>query len=98
MPNLRNGSKGGFEPVLTRLRVRQSTTELPRSTVSNLLKFVLFADDANTFCSSTSLHDLQDTINRELAKCGSRLIDDHYICGKQIACCSAVDRLIMSSH
>ena len=31
MPNLRNGSKGGFEPGLTRLRVRQSTTELPRS-------------------------------------------------------------------
>ena len=36
--------------------------------VSNLLKIVLFADDTNTFCSSTSLHDLQDTINRELAK------------------------------
>ena len=32
MPNLRNGSKGGFEPGLTRLRVRHSTTELPRST------------------------------------------------------------------
>ena len=31
MPNLRNGSKGGFEPGLTRLRVRHSTTELPRS-------------------------------------------------------------------
>ena len=25
MPNLRNGSKGGFEPGLTRLRVRHST-------------------------------------------------------------------------
>ena len=36
--------------------------------VSNLLKFVLFADDTNIFCSSTSLHNLQDTINRELAK------------------------------
>ena len=35
---------------------------------SNLLKFVLFADDTNIFCSSTSLHDLQDTINRELDK------------------------------
>ena len=34
--------------------------------VSNLLKFVLFADDTNIFCSSTSLHDLQYTINREL--------------------------------
>ena len=30
MPNLRNGSKGGFEPGLTRLQVRHSTTELPR--------------------------------------------------------------------
>ena len=30
MPNLRNGTKGGFEPGLTRLRVRHSTTELPR--------------------------------------------------------------------
>ena len=28
MPNLRNGSKGGFEPGLTRLRVRHSTAEL----------------------------------------------------------------------
>ncbi len=36
--------------------------------VSNLLTFVLFADDTNIFCSSTSLHDLQDTVNRELAK------------------------------
>ena len=31
MPNLRNGSKGGFEPRLTRLRVRHSTAELLRS-------------------------------------------------------------------
>ena len=34
MPNLRNGSKGGFEPGLTQLRVRNSTTELPRSTMA----------------------------------------------------------------
>ena len=33
MPNLRNGSKGGFEPGLTWLRVRHSTTELPRSII-----------------------------------------------------------------
>ena len=33
MPNLPNGTKGGFEPGLTRLRVRHSTTELPRSTM-----------------------------------------------------------------
>ena len=32
MPNLRNSSKGGFEPGLSRLRVRHSTTELTRST------------------------------------------------------------------
>ena len=36
--------------------------------VSNLLKFVLFADDTNIFCSSASLHYLQDTINIELDK------------------------------
>ena len=30
MPNLRNGSKGGFEAGLTRLFVRRSPTELPR--------------------------------------------------------------------
>ena len=28
MPNLPNGSKGGFEPGISRLRVRHSTTEL----------------------------------------------------------------------
>ena len=31
MPNFRNGNKEGFEPGLTWLRVRHSTTELPRS-------------------------------------------------------------------
>ena len=31
MPHLRNVSKGGFEPGLSRLRVWHSTTELPRS-------------------------------------------------------------------
>ena len=31
MPKLRNGSKVGFEPGFTRLRVRHSTAELPRS-------------------------------------------------------------------
>ena len=36
--------------------------------VSNLLTFVLFADETNIFCSNTSLYDLQDTINREQAK------------------------------
>ena len=36
--------------------------------VSNVLKFLLFADDTSIFCSSTSLHDLQDTTNIELDK------------------------------
>ena len=34
----------------------------------NQLKFVLFTDDTNISCSSISLPDLQDHINRELAK------------------------------
>ena len=33
MPKLRHGSKWGFEPGLSRLRVRHSTTELLRSTL-----------------------------------------------------------------
>ena len=37
MPNLRNGSKGGFEPGLSRLRVRHSTTELLRSTMNDVM-------------------------------------------------------------
>ena len=36
--------------------------------MSNLPKFVLFADDTNIFCSSASQHDLHYTINGELAK------------------------------
>ena len=36
MPNLKNGSKGGFEPGLTILRVRHSTAELPFSDKSNV--------------------------------------------------------------
>ena len=36
--------------------------------ISSLVKFVLFADDTNIFCSSNSLHDLQNLLNRELAK------------------------------
>ena len=31
MPNLRKGTKGGFEPGLSRLQVQHSTGELPRS-------------------------------------------------------------------
>ena len=36
--------------------------------VSNLVKFVLFADDTNIFCSNESVEMLQYTLNRELAK------------------------------
>ena len=36
--------------------------------VSNLLKFVLFADYTNMFCSNENVEVLQDTLNRELAK------------------------------
>ena len=36
--------------------------------VSNLLKFVLFADDPNIFCSNENVEMIQDTLNRELAK------------------------------
>ena len=36
--------------------------------MSNLLKFVLFADDTNTFCSNENVAVLQCTLNRELAK------------------------------
>ena len=36
--------------------------------VSNLLKFVLFADDTNIFCSNENVEVLHDTLNRELAE------------------------------
>ena len=36
--------------------------------MSNLLKFVLFADDTNILCSNENVAVLQDTLNRELAK------------------------------
>ena len=36
--------------------------------VSNLLKFVLFADDTHSFCSNKNVEVLQDTLNREHAQ------------------------------
>ena len=36
--------------------------------VSNLLTFVLFADETNIFCSNENVEVLQATLNRELAK------------------------------
>ena len=43
MHNLRNGSKGGFEPGLTRLQVRHSTTELPTSICTICTALQLYA-------------------------------------------------------
>ena len=43
MPNLRNGTKGGFEPGLSRLRVRHSTTELPHS-ISDKISWPIMAE------------------------------------------------------
>ena len=50
MHNLRNGTKGGFESWLTRLRVRHSTAELPRSTslIPLLLLFSLTPVDGHS--------------------------------------------------
>ena len=45
MPKLWNGSKGGFEPGLTWLRVRRSTAELLRSAIVTIL-----------FCNPTWKH------------------------------------------
>ena len=36
--------------------------------VSNLVKFILFDDDANIFCAGNNLLELRDMLNRELAK------------------------------
>ena len=60
MSNLRNGSKGGFEPGLTRLRVRHSTTELPRSTWNELVKTISDVIIVVPFTNTTSkrLHQL----------------------------------------
>ena len=36
--------------------------------ISKILNFYLFADDTNIYYESTSLHELERTINRELKK------------------------------
>ena len=38
--------------------------------VSNLVKFILFADDTNVFCAGDNQLGLECTLNRELAKLG----------------------------
>ena len=45
--------------------------------VSNLLKFVLFADDTNIFCSSYMTYNTLSTGSWLNFLCGSRLIDYH---------------------
>ena len=61
MPNLRNGSKVGFEPRLTWLRVRHSTTELLLSTLyKNYLLFFLQKQlrSSNT-CRLSPAHNIE---------------------------------------
>lgn len=36
--------------------------------VSTLVKYILFADDTNMFCTDNNLTELHDMLNRELAK------------------------------
>ena len=43
--------------------------------MSNELKFVLFADDTNMFCSNENVEVLKDTLNRELAKVLCMVLD-----------------------
>ena len=38
------------------------------SNVSSLLQYILFADDANIFCSNSNLESLVQTLNTELPK------------------------------
>ena len=67
IPNLRNGSKGGFEPGLTRLRVRHSTTELPRSTIllATIQHKVVVGTDVNQLWD-TFTDTLQESINNHI--------------------------------
>ena len=51
MLKLRNGSKGGFEPGLSRLRVRHSTNELPCS----IVHILAFSNKSGAIAKSKSL-------------------------------------------
>ena len=66
--------------------------------VSNLLKFVLFADDTNIFCSNENVAVLQDTLNRELAKLFVWFLINKFSLnlGKQIICCFEEDHQTLS--
>ena len=45
-------------------------THFGNCNVSNLVKFILFADDTNVFCAGDNQLELECTLNRELAKLG----------------------------
>ena len=64
-PNLRNGSKGGFEPGLSQLRVRHSITELLRSTTLHLLttKKLLRRVFEQENARLTNMGDLEDVLD-----------------------------------
>ena len=46
---------------------KSSVFNFPLQVYICLLKFVLFADDTNIFCSNENVEVLQDTLNRKLA-------------------------------
>ena len=70
MPNLRNGSKEGFEPGLTRLRVRHSTTELPRSSyVSRTCSYSYFLSRSSLYSHHPSQHVLSLSISLAITLC-----------------------------
>ena len=57
MPNLRNGSKGGFETVLTRLRVQHSTALHTKLVLQFIILSLLIKGwfGVSKFCSTTAL-------------------------------------------
>ena len=70
MPNLRNGSIGGFEPGLILLRVRHSTTELPRSTE----EWNIFKRRLDVFVSGSGLDP--DASSSQLFQCAGDELGD----------------------
>ena len=63
---------------------------------SDVLKFVLFADGTNIFCSGNSMMELEMLLNRELARlCGFQLTNCPLIYRKQIIYYFETDHRIM---
>ena len=60
MPNLRNGTKVGFEPGLTLLRVQHSTAELPRSIIYHISIFLSVC----TWCFHEIMLRTNETLKR----------------------------------